>query len=55
MSDTKKTKKPKPQIEQQQVNEDDLPEIDASSCEQFDPSSDQYLKDEDSLEEEYDE
>lgn len=55
MSDTKKTKKLKSQVEQQQVNEDDLPEIDASSCEQFDPSSDQYLKDEDSLEEEYDE
>jgi len=55
MSDTKKTKKPKSQVVQQQVNEDDLPEIDGSSCEQFDPSSNQYLTDDDSLEEEYDE
>lgn len=54
MADTKKTKKPKPQVEQQ-INEEDLPEIDASACEQFDPSSDQYLKDDDSIEEEYDE
>lgn len=54
MADTKKPKKPKVQVEQP-INEDDLPEIDASSCEQFDPSSDQYLKDDDSLEEDYDE
>lgn len=50
----KRIKKPKPQVEQQ-INEEDLPEIDDSSCEQFDPSRDQYLKDEDSLEEDYDE
>jgi hypothetical protein len=50
--DTKKTKKPKPQIES---NEDNLPEIDASSCEQFDPSGNQYLTDDDTIEEEYDE
>ena len=55
MADTKKTKKPKPQIEVPVINEEDLPEIDDSSCEQFDPSGDQHLKDEDSLEEDYDE
>ena len=52
--DTKKAKKPKQQAEQQTVDEDNLPEIDASSCEQFDPSGNQYLTDDDSLEEEYD-
>lgn len=53
MADTKKVKKPKSQAEQ--INEADLPEIDASSCEQFDPSGDQYLDDDDVIEEEYDE
>lgn len=53
MNDTKRNKKPKPQ--DQNTCEDNLPEIDASSCEQFDPSGNQYLTDDDSIEEEYDE
>lgn len=51
--DTKKTKKPKPAPEEQ-VNEEDLPEIDLSSCEQFDPSKDQFLDEDGSCDEDFD-
>ena len=49
---TKKTEKPK--VQNQKINEEDLPVIDLSSCESFDPSCDQFLKDDDSCDEDYD-
>ena len=49
---TKKSK-PKP-TQEEQVREEDLPEIDLSSCEQFDPSKDQYLDENGSCDEDYD-
>lgn len=48
--DTKKEKKPK--AEQENVN--DLPVIDLSSCEQFDPSKDQFLDEDGSCDEDFD-
>ena len=51
--DTKKSNKPKVEQEQK-VNADDLPEIELSSCEQFDPSKDQFLDEDGSCDEDFD-